>query len=52
MFPILAVTGERPNLGVSLWGLTYIGIAAAFAARAPNRNPAVPQPVALDGSTR
>ena len=31
MFPILAVTGERPNLGVSCWGLTFIGIAAAVA---------------------
>ena len=30
MFPILAVTGERPNLAVSLWGLTYAGIAAAL----------------------
>ncbi|MEP7046737.1 MAG: hypothetical protein ABI949_08665 [Ilumatobacteraceae bacterium] len=33
MFPILAITGKRPNLAVSLWGLTYIGIAAALAAQ-------------------
>lgn len=31
MFPILAVTGTRPNLMVSLWGLTFLVIAAAFA---------------------
>lgn len=31
MFPILAVTGARPNLMVSLWGLTFLVIAAAFA---------------------
>lgn len=35
MFPILAVTGERPNLAVSLWGLTFIGIAAALAVQVP-----------------
>jgi hypothetical protein len=35
MFPTLAVTGQRPNLAVSLWGLTFIGIAAAVAVRVP-----------------
>jgi hypothetical protein len=46
MFPILAITGERPNLAVSLWGLTFIGIAAAFALRVPaDRQVVVPQPV-------
>ena len=30
MFPVLAVTGERPDLGVTGWGLTFIGVAAAL----------------------
>ena len=29
MFPLLAITGERPNLGVAGWGLTFIAIGAA-----------------------
>ena len=53
MFPILAVTGERPNLAVSLWGLTFIGIAAAVAFRVPpDRQLAVPQRAPLVGSSR
>ncbi len=45
MFPILAVTGQRPNLAVSLWGLTFIATGAALAVRLPpGRQPAVPQP--------
>jgi hypothetical protein len=31
MFPILAITGSRPNLGVSLWGLTIIAVGLAMA---------------------
>lgn len=27
MFPILAVTGERPDLGFTGWGLTLLGVA-------------------------
>ncbi|HEX2042650.1 MAG TPA: hypothetical protein VHF24_08425 [Acidimicrobiales bacterium] len=30
MFPVLAVTGERPDLGVTGWGVTFIGVAAAM----------------------
>ncbi|MEP6625597.1 MAG: hypothetical protein ABJC79_14215 [Acidimicrobiia bacterium] len=45
MFPILAVTGARPNLAMSLWGLTFIAIGAALAVRLPtDGQPAIPQP--------
>lgn len=30
MFPVLAVTGERPDLGVTGWGVTFVGVAAAL----------------------
>ncbi len=30
MFPFAVTTGERPDLAVSLWGLTFVGIAAGF----------------------
>ena len=42
MFPVLAVTGERPDLGVTGWGLTFVGVAAALwaaAARGSRRSP-------------
>ncbi|MDP1795042.1 MAG: hypothetical protein Q8K63_12985, partial [Acidimicrobiales bacterium] len=31
MFPLLAITGERPNVAVSLWGLTFVATGVAFA---------------------
>lgn len=35
--PVFAITGERPpNLVVASWGLTFLGIAAAVAARVPS----------------
>ncbi len=30
MFPVLAVTGERPDLSITGWGVTFIGVAAAL----------------------
>ena len=30
MFPVLAVTGERPNLGVTGWGVTFVGVAVSL----------------------
>lgn len=30
MFPVLAVTGERPDLAITGWGLTFIGVAVAL----------------------
>ena len=30
MFPVLAVTGERPDLAVTGWGLTFVGVAVAL----------------------
>lgn len=30
MFPILAITGERPDLGLTGWGLTLLGVAIAL----------------------
>jgi len=42
MFPILAATGARPDLGVALWGLTFVGIAAAFALQPARRSFGVP----------
>lgn len=30
MFPVLAVTGERPDLAITAWGLTFIGVAIAL----------------------
>ncbi|WP_309131743.1 hypothetical protein [Brevibacterium sp.] len=40
MFPFVITTGERPDLAVSLWGLTYLGIAAGFI-RQPVPSPTV-----------
>lgn len=30
MFPFFAVTGERPDLGVTGWGLTFVAVAVAL----------------------
>lgn len=30
MFPVLALTGVRPDLAVTGWGLTFVGVAAAL----------------------
>ncbi len=41
MFPVLAVTGERPDLSITGWGVTFIGVAAALgtaATRSPRRS--------------
>lgn len=32
MFPFLAATGERPDVGVAFWGLTFLGVAGAVIA--------------------
>jgi hypothetical protein len=42
MFPILAITGERPNLAVTLWGLTFVAIAAAALPAPSARRSAIP----------
>jgi hypothetical protein len=34
MFPVLAVTGERPDLGITGWGLTFVGVALSLSAAA------------------
>ncbi|MDQ3639877.1 MAG: hypothetical protein M3450_00035 [Actinomycetota bacterium] len=41
MFPVLAVTGERPDLALTGWGLTFIGVAVALwtaATQGPGRS--------------
>ncbi len=48
MFPVLAVTGERPDLGITGWGLTFLGIAVALWAAA-TRGPRSAQ--SLSGSS-
>lgn len=42
MFPLVAITGERPNISVSLWGITIfaVGVAMWLAADARRRHPA------------
>ncbi len=30
MFPVLAATGERPDLSITGWGVTFVGVAAAL----------------------
>lgn len=30
MFPVLAVTGERPDISITGWGVTFVGVAAAL----------------------
>jgi len=30
MFPLVAITGDRPNTSVSLWGLTIVGVGLAM----------------------
>jgi hypothetical protein len=42
MFPVLAVTGERPDLAITGWGLTFVGVAVALwisATREPRPSP-------------
>jgi hypothetical protein len=39
MFPLVAITGERPNISVSLWGLTIIGIGVAMLATSRTSGP-------------
>ena len=48
MFPVLAVTGERPDLSITGWGVTCVGVAAALWAAA-TRSPDAPG--AFSGST-
>ncbi len=38
MFPVLAVTGERPDLSITGWGVTFIGVAAALWTAATRRS--------------
>jgi len=41
MFPVLAVTGQRPDWGITGWGATFVGVAVALwtaAARASRRS--------------
>jgi len=39
MFPVLAVTGDRPDLAITAWGVTFIGVAVALWAAATRGGP-------------
>ena len=38
MFPVLAVTGERPDTMLACWGVTMLAVGLAMRAAAPNRS--------------
>ena len=58
MFPLLAITGERPDLALTGWGLTFVGVAVALwtaGAEEPSSHPRAappPAPGMPDGHRR